>query len=163
MIEYVPNGSSMTRSSFLGGERRQGEGSETAPSDAPKNGAPHDPEVRAISSRRRFTSEYKERILREAEACRGTGQIGAMLRREGLYSSHLGAWKKQLAVAPKRRGRKPMDAALVQTMEENRKLKLEKARLERRLARAETIIDIQKKVSALLGIPLSPSENDGSE
>ena len=147
----------------MGGERGQCERSETVPNEAPKNGAPPDPEVRATRSRRRFTVEYKQGILREAEACRGSKQIGALLRREGLYSSHLGAWKRQLSQAPKRRGRKPTDPLLAQVIEENRKLKQENARTLRRLARAETIIDIQKKVSTLLGIPLNQNESDGSE
>lgn len=116
-----------------------------------------------MQPRRRFSQAYKQRILREAENCREARQIASLLRREGLYSSHLAAWRKQLAEAPKRRGRKPLDAALVLQREENRKLQREKSRLERRLAQAEAIIDIQKKVSELLGIPLSPLESDGSD
>lgn len=122
-----------------------------------------DPEVAVLQPPGRFTQAYKERILREAEDCRETRQIATLLRREGLYCSHLAAWRKQVAEAPKRRGRKPLDAALVLQREENRKLQREKARLERRLAQAEAIIDIQKKVSELLGIPLSPLESDGND
>jgi transposase-like protein len=122
-----------------------------------------DPEVIASPSRRRFTAAYKQRVLREAEACRGTGQIAALLRREGLYSSHLAAWRKQLALAPKQRGRKPTDPALCAQIEQNRKLTRDNARLERRLAQAEAIIDIQKKVSALLGIPLNHPDSEGSD
>jgi transposase-like protein len=146
----------------LGPERSEGERSETERSSGPKF-APPDPEVPVLQPRRRFTQAYKERILHEAENCRETRQIASLLRREGLYSSHLAAWRKQIAEAPKRRGRKPLDAAFVLQREENRKLQREKARLERRLAQAEAIIDIQKKLSELLGIPLSPIESDGND
>lgn len=128
-----------------------------------------DPEVIASPARRRFSAAYKQRILREAEACRGTGQIAGLLRREGLYSSHLATWRKsqtrmaQLALAPQQRGRKPTDPALCAQIEQNRKLTRDNARLERRLAQAEAIIDIQKKVSALLGIPLNHPDSEGSD
>jgi len=122
-----------------------------------------DPEVPATPRRRTFPLDYKRRIVAEAASCRGTGQIGALLRREGLYASHLVDWRKQLAVAPKRRGRKPMDPALAAQIEINRKLQKEKARLERRLAQAEVIIDVQKKLSELLGIPLNPPENEEND
>ena len=144
----------------LGPERSEGERSETERSSGPNVALP-DPEVRASRPRRRFTQAYKEQILREVQGCHEAGQIGSLLRREGLYSSHLNAWRKQQAEAPKRRGRKPLDAALSLQREENRKLQREKSQLERRLARAEAIIDIQKKVSELLGIPLSPLDSDG--
>lgn len=157
------NGSNSTTSSFWGAERREVERSETSRSVAPQNGAPPDPEVLASRSRRRFTAAYKQRVLQEAEASRENGKIGALLRREGLYSSHLAAWRKQLAAAPKRRGRKPMEAALGTQIEENRKLQADKRRLERRLARAEAIIEIQKKVSDLLGIPLNQPDSEGSD
>ncbi len=101
------NSALTTASPFWGTERREVERSETERSSVPQNAPSPDPEVIASPSRRRFTAGYKQRILREAEACRGTGQIAALLRREGLYSSHLAAWRKQLALAPKVRGRKP--------------------------------------------------------
>jgi transposase len=122
-----------------------------------------DPEVATTTRRRTFTTEYKRRIVEEAAACRGTGQIGALLRREGLYSSHLVDWRKQLACAPKRRGRKPMDPALAAQIEINRKLLKEKARLEQRLAQAEVIIDVQKKLSEILGIPLDQSQSEEND
>lgn len=147
-----------TISPFVGPERSEAERSE-----GPKDPLPPDSEVAATPARRRFTAEYKQRILREAEAFRGTGQIAALLRREGLYSSHLAAWRKQQSDAPKRRGRKPQNPAVSAQIEENRKLLRENARLQRRLAQAEAIIDIQKKVSALLGIPLNPSDSEGSD
>jgi transposase-like protein len=116
-----------------------------------------DPEVTERATRRRFTAEYKLRILREADACKGTGERGMLLRREGLYSSHLSAWRRQRdaiargSLAPKKRGRpaKAVDPRVKQLGREN-------AWLRRRLERAEAIIEIQKKASELLGIPLKP-------
>jgi transposase-like protein len=126
-----------------------------------------DSEVTAKAKRRRFTAEYKLRILREADALTETGGIGEMLRREGLYTSHLSTWRRErergevAGLAAKKRGRKARpDKELV---EENKRLSREIARLEKRLAQAETIIDVQKKVSTLLGIPLKSPENDGSD
>jgi transposase len=113
-----------------------------------------DPELSAKAVRRRFTAEYKQRILREADACTALGAIGGLLRREGLYSSHLANWRRQRAaaveqgLAPRRRGR---IAAPVPLLEENQKLRQENARLVERLQQAELIIDVQKKISALLG------------
>jgi len=117
--------------------------------------------------RRRFTVEYKIRILREADRSTGPGQLGALLRREGLYSSHLNTWRQQreqgtlAGLAPKRRGPKPTpDAPLIA---ENQRLKRENRRLAAKLRQAETIIEVQKKLSEVLGIPLPPSESNGSE
>lgn len=157
------NGGFSPASPVLGPERREVERSENERSEGPKTAPLPDPEVLARAIRRRFTAAYKQQILREAEACRGTGQIAALLRREGLYSSHLAAWRKQLALAPRQRGRKPTDPAFSAQIEQNRKLTRENARLERRLAQAEAIIDIQKKVSALLGIPLNHPDSEGSD
>ena len=118
-----------------------------------------DPEVPAKATRRRFTSEYKLRILKEADACT---DLGALLRREGLYSSNLTSWRKQMdrgvltALSPKKRGRKESVRNPLQT--ENEKLQKENARLTKRLKRAELIIDIQKKAAQILGIPLSTPE-----
>jgi transposase-like protein len=126
-----------------------------------------DSEVTAKAKRRRFTAEYKLRVLREADALAETGGIGEMLRREGLYTSHLSTWRRErergelAGLAAKKRGcRGHPDRELV---EENRRLLREVARLGKRLAQAETIIDVQKKVSTLLGIPLKNDENDGSD
>src|SRR6516164_589456 len=121
--------------------------------------APPDLEVREKAERRRFTAEYKLRVLREADACTEPGQLGAVLRREGLYSSHLTDWRRQRelgawAALAKRRGR-PGRHPLAQRVAA---LERENARLEQ----AETIIEVQKKVSALLGIPLNPPANGGS-
>ena len=119
---------------------------------APPEGAPVDPEVTAIARRRRFTAEYKRTILEEADRC-GPGQVGALLRKEGLYSSHLTAWRKQREVAlrsglaPRKRGRKSQHHPLVQRVAE---LERDNARLRDALDKAEIIIDVQKKVATLL-------------
>ena len=123
-----------------------------------------DPEVVPQARRRRFSAEYKLRILQEADTCRASGEIGALLRREGLYGSHLSKWRRQRAkgqldgLSAKPRGRKPsVNEGLVK---EVRALKREKERLERRLQQAETIIDVQKKLSKLLGVTLDETETD---
>lgn len=123
-------------------------------------------EVTAKAKRRSFTAEYKLRILREADALGATGGIGEMLRREGLYSSHLASWRGErergelAGLTERKRGRKAKaDKALVK---ENQRLAREVARLEKRLAQAETIIEVQKKVATLLGIPLKSPDDDGS-
>jgi transposase len=132
----------------------------SVPSDAP------DPEVAALRRRRRFTSQYKLEVLRKADACTQPGQLGALLRKEGLYSSHLVTWRKQRAVGltPKKRGRTvTTDPRVKQLEREKASLETDKRRLERRLQRAETIIAFQKKVAELLGIPLKPFEADEIE
>lgn len=112
-----------------------------------------DPEVKVKPERRRFTAEYKLRILKEADNCTGPGQIGALLRREGLYSSNLTQWRLQRAegvlqaLTPRKRGPKVDPLA-----EENAALRQRVDRLEAELKRAETIIEVQKKVSELLGL-----------
>jgi transposase-like protein len=122
-----------------------------------------DPEVPEKPVRRRFTAEYKLRILREAEACQQHGELGALLRREGLYSSHLTTWRQQRdqgvldALEPKRRGRKRQPVNPLTA--ENERLRRENERLATRLKQAETIIDVQKKVSEILGLsPPTPAE-----
>ena len=125
-----------------------------------------DPEVVPRAKRRRFSAEYKLRILEEAAACSERGQIGSLLRREGLYSSHLTTWRHQReqgqleALSPKNRGRKPsVDETLVKELAE---LKRENQRLENRLQQAETIIEVQKKLSGLLGLTLNENQTDGA-
>jgi len=120
-----------------------------------------DPEVVVRAQRRQYTAEYKKRILAEADSAKEPGAVGAMLRREGLYSSHLTHWRQQrdLALAPQRRGPKPKHDPL---SEQVRKLELQNGQLTQRLARAELIIDVQKKVSLLLGIPMAPTDSGGS-
>jgi len=115
-----------------------------------------DPEVPERPVRRRFTTEYKLRILEEADACRETGGTGALLRREGLYSSSLATWRRQrregtlAGLSPKRRGRKGDDEAT----RENKRLRSENEKLRRRLEQAKTVIEVQKKLSDVLGITL---------
>ena len=132
-----------------------------------EQGRTADPEVPAKATRRQFSGEYKRRILREAEAARDAGAIGALLRREGLYSSHLNTWRRarergELAgLSPKRRGRKEKAAnPLAKRVAE---LERDKRRLERKLQQAELLLEIQKKASQLLAIPLaSRDDEDGS-
>jgi transposase len=126
-----------------------------------------DPAVSEKPVRRRFTAEYKLRVLHEADRCIASGQLGALLRREGLYSSLLSTWRQQrdqgtlAGLTPKRRGRKANpDAHLIA---ENLRLTRETQRLAAKLRQAETIIEIQKKLSEILGIPLLPTDNSGSE
>ena len=113
-----------------------------------------DPEVVAKPKRRQFTAEYRLRILEEAERCAQPGEVGRLLRREGLYSSHLTAWRKGSLreLAPKKRGakpgeRNPLDAKV-------RALEAKVARLEHELHTAHTILDVQGKVAGLLGLNL---------
>jgi transposase-like protein len=121
-----------------------------------------DPQVVERPRRRTFTAEYKERIVREADACSEPGAIGALLRREGLYSSHLVAWRKQVrlhgtrGLSVKRRGPAPKPRPSAREIQ----LEREKRQLEKRLAKAEAVIEFQKKVHGLLGIPLKSLELD---
>jgi transposase len=122
-----------------------------------------DAEVPQRPVRRSFLADYKLQILRQADACTQRGQVGQLLRREGLYSSHLTTWRAQRqqgtldALAPKKRGRKTRanDPAL----EKSRCLERENKQLRERLRQAEVIIDIQKKVAEILGIPLNSPES----
>jgi len=113
-------------------------------------------------SRRRFTAEYKLRILHEADQCAKPGELGALLRREGLYSSHLCAWRRQreagarAALTPKKRGRKPAKRGSL--ARHNQLLQRETRHLRARLRQAEMIIAMQARVSDILGI--SPETPD---
>lgn len=126
-----------------------------------------DPEVPAKAARRRFTAEYKLRVLTLADACNEPGCLGELLRREGLYSSNLNTWRGQRdrgvlsGLAPKKRGRK--ESVRNPLRVENEKLRKENDRLTNRLRQAEIIIDVQKKISAILGIPVATSENGENE
>ena len=128
-----------------------------------KPGEVPDPEVEVRAKRRRFSAAYKQRILQEVDACQERGQIGALLRREGLYSSHLSTWRKQRAVGEltdKQRGRKGDPAAA-----EVKRLKHENERLRKELEKAELIIDVQKKLSQVLGLtmPALPDTSGSGE
>ena len=109
-----------------------------------------DPEVPEKTVRRRFTAAYKLRILKEAERCTEQGQIGALLRREGIYSSSLTLWKRQVTqgLIPKKRG--PVTQKTDPYVSRNAELEKENARLTHKLKQAELIIDVQKKVAELL-------------
>src|SRR5262249_8685616 len=114
-------------------------------------------EVVANASRRRFTVEYKRKILREADGCKTPGAVGALLRRGGLYSSHLTTWRAardrgELAGAPKKRG--PMPQVPDPQDKKIAELVREAARWRRRAERAEALVEVQKKLSVLLGAPL---------
>lgn len=118
-----------------------------------------------MPTRRRFTAEDKLRILKLADACTAVGSLGALLRAEGLYASNLTTWRRQRttgvlsALTPQKRGRKVSAQYPLRT--ENETLRKENARLSTRLKQAELIIDVQKKVSEILGIPLETLEEGG--
>ena len=109
-----------------------------------------DPEVPEKTVRRKFTAAYKLRILKEAESCTELGQIGALLRREGLYSSSLTSWRHQVnqGLIPKKRG--PVARKADPLVRRNAELEKENARLTHKLKQAELIISVQKKVAELL-------------
>jgi len=120
-------------------------------------------EVPEKARRRRFTAEYKQRILREADACTKPGELGALLRREGLYSSNLTMWRAavreggQKRLEPQKRGPQARPAT---RKDRNRieQLERENRRLKARAERAEALVDLQKKVAALLGKPLTDED-----
>lgn len=122
-------------------------------------------EVLAKAERRRFTAEYKLKVLREADRCREPGEIGALLRREGLYWSNLTNWRKQrergelAGLSARRRG--PQRQEKNPLAERVRELERENLRLKRRAERAEGLVELQKKVSEILGIELEKSDEKG--
>jgi transposase len=152
-------------------ERREAERSEATRSAAagqtvapePPTPSRPDPEVVASAKRRTFTADYKLRILAEADAAAQPGAIGALLRRESLYSSHLVIWRRERqagilkGLTPHKRGpkskRNPQE-------EEMQKLRRENQRLTEELRKAEIVIDVQKKVGALLGWPLPKADSE---
>ena len=150
---------------------RAAEGARRATVDARgaagRNGDGPDPEVADKATRRRFSGEYKRRIVREADKCTKAGEVGALLRREGLYSSSLSAWRRECAAGdlagtglvkrgPKAQPKDVRDKRIAELERETRQLK-------RKLAQAETIIGIQKKVATLLGIPLKSVDDDEND
>ena len=146
------------------GERSEPERSGGAPKTAAsQDGVGADPEVLEKPWRRRFSAAYKARIVQEAETCTENGQVGALLRREGLYSSYLSKWRRQYregarrALSDEKRGRRrsrnPVEV-------ENERLRKKVARLERQLHQANTIIEFQKKFAEVLGIPLTGAEDE---
>ena len=125
------------------------------------------PEVADKPRRRGFTVEYKLSVLKKADACTKPGELGTLLRREGLYSSTLSGWRRQrrqgtlAALRAKKRGRKadPVNPLAPRVAE----LEHEIRRLKQKLHHAETIIDVQKKLSEMLGVPMTPLENESDE
>jgi transposase len=165
------NGTSSTFPTVLpAAERREDERSETDRStaagktvapDPPATPRPN-PEVVADARRRSFTGDYKQRILAELDSAAGQpGAIGALLRREGLYSSHLATWRRERqagilkGLTPHKRGPKSKHNPL---QEDNQKLRRENQRLTEELRKAAIVIDVQKKVGALLGWPLPKAD-----
>jgi transposase-like protein len=119
-------------------------------------------EVEAKATRRRFTVEYKRKIVREADACKTPGAVGALLRREGLYSSHLTTWRAarergELAGAPKKRGpvRRVADFRDKKLAEQAREI----SRWQKRAERAEALVEVPKNIAALPGTPLESEES----
>jgi transposase-like protein len=139
---------------------------QTDPAALPSNKGPRIiSEVTEKAARRRFSAEYKQRILSQADACTELGEIGQLLRREGLYSSHLSKWRAQRDRAvheglSRKRGRKP--AHKNPSIEENARLQNQVKRLEARVAQAQTIIEVQKKLSQLLSLSESPVHEGNS-
>jgi transposase-like protein len=135
----------------------------SAEADSPGAGAPPDPEVAAKPRRRQFTAAYRLRILEEADRCTTSGEIGQLLRREGLYSSHLSNWRKAqregslAALASKKRGARPKARNPLEP--KVRQLEAENARLKAELHKAHTILDVQEKVAGLLGFDLESGKN----
>ena len=137
-------------------------------SDSDSDNAPVPPtEVKPRAKRRRFTAKYKKTILDEADACSQTGELGALLRREGLYSSHLSTWRAQRERGelqgltprkrgPKRRTRNPLDQRV-------RELERECEKLRKRAERAEALVEVQKKVSELWGVTLPKPGDEGND
>lgn len=147
-----------TSSAALAASERSGEAANaTGAAPTPSRSPVPDSEVIARPRRRTFTAEYKRSVLDQADAAQDSGSIGALLRREGLYSSHLTTWKRQRqkgeidALTPQKRGPKVVVSPLVK---QNRQLKAANARLSKKLQNAELIIEVQKKVAALLGNPI---------
>ena len=122
-----------------------------------------DTEVVAKAQRRRFTAQYKQKVVREADRCTKPGEIGALLRREGLYSSQLTSWRgardrgELEGLAPRQRGPKatPVDPRDRKIVEQDREI----VRLKHRAERAEALVEVQKKVAALLGTPLDSEKS----
>ena len=145
-------------------EARKAERSEAARGAGGSPGGAPDPEVTPRARRRRFSAAYKLRIVRQADGCSKPGEVGALLRAEGLYSSHLAEWRRardqgQLdALTPRRRGPTPKpDQALKKRCA---KLERENERLRKRLETAETILEVQGNVSRLLGLTMPKNGSD---
>ena len=148
---------------LAGLERREAEPSEADRSARSASAAPPNPEVRAKARRQKYTAAEKLSIVERADAAKEEGGIGALLRREGLYSSQLAEWRCQrdqgaLSALGQKRGRKPTRDS---RDEEIVKLRAQVGRLEQKLEQASLIIDVQKKVATLLGISLPETKGRG--
>ena len=142
---------------------RRASGVTPATVEEPRMSSP-DPEVSEKKPRRKFTAKYKLQILQKADGCSEPGQLGALLRREGLYSSNLSIWRRQRdeglldALSPKKRGRKEKEKnPLAPKVAE---LERENEHLRKKLKKAEIIIDVQKKISQILGISQEPTAEE---
>ncbi len=162
---YKGTGEAFMEGAAEGARRATGDAPSSANSNT-SNFSPPDPEVSGKKPRRKFTAKYKLRILKKADTCTEPGQLGALLRQEGLYSSNLTTWRRQrdegilISMSPKKRGRKPqpknpLTPEVARLQKENRKLK-------NKLKQAELIIDAQKKISEILGIAQNHDGNEGS-
>ncbi len=148
-----------------GAHRATGISSTAAPREAGLKTAVPNPEVSEKASRRSYTAEYKRLILREAEVCKAQGQVGSLLRREGLYSSNLTAWRHQVekgtldALASKKRGPKAqkLDPSVHRIAEQEKEIQ----KLRARLRKAELIIDAQKKIAEIFQLP--HDQKDGED
>lgn len=146
----------MKAGSVTAGTPEATEGERSEPKGAAGVPGTPDPEVPEKATRRKFSAEYKLRILRLADSCTDSGSLGSLLRKEGLYSSHLTTWRRQRkqgmlkGLEPAKRGRKATEPNPL--MPELARLRKENQRLEKRLKRAELIIEVQKKVSQMLGL-----------
>jgi transposase len=142
------------------------QGARRATEEASSIAPPPDPEVAATAKRRQFSGSDRRRILAAADRCSKTGEIGALLRREGIYSSQLTTWRRQreaterVGLEPKKRGRKA-DPAIAEARRVA-ELTRENERLRRKLAQAHTIIDVQKKLCTLLGLPTAEDPEEES-
>ncbi len=141
-------------------EAAQGERSEP---EAAGRVLPEDPEVLPKATRRRFTAEYKLQIIEQADQCNESGAIGRLLRKEGLYSSLLSEWRRQRergilqGLSPAKRGRKPAEPNPL--LPEVERLRKENQRLAKKLKQAETLLDVQKKISQILELDAPEGSN----
>lgn len=128
--------------------------------DTPSNGSGGDPEILERASRRLFGAAYKLRVLEEADRCSSPGEVGALLRREGLYSSHLSQWRKQRregALSSMSASKRGARARQTPAQREVERLRCENERLRKKLSQAEKVIEVQKKLSEVLGVSLEDS------
>ena len=162
MLVHVPNG----LEEMEGARRATGISSSDRTGGSAGLSVVPSPEVREKAIRRRFTAEYKRRILRETETCKETRQLGALLRREGLYSSNLVTWRRQVeqgtldALSPKKRG--PKEKKADPSIRRIAELEKETQKLKHKLRQAGLIIEAQKKIAEIFRTPLDQNEETSS-